>query len=113
MMLTGWSCILVLSGKYDDLFNFVIFGSWILYAMATASVFVLRIRRPDLPRPYKTLGYPVVPALFLVGAAVLEVRTLIDKPRQALTGIVLILLGLPFYFYWKNRAAKAPFDSPK
>jgi APA family basic amino acid/polyamine antiporter len=113
MMLTGWSCVLVLSGKYEDLFNFVIFGSWILYAMATASVFVLRIRRPDLPRPYKTLGYPVVPALFLVGAAVLEVRTLIDKPRQALTGIVLMLLGLPFYFYWKSRAAKAPFDSPK
>jgi APA family basic amino acid/polyamine antiporter len=109
MMLTGWSCVLVLSGKYDDLFNFVIFGSWILYAMATASVFVLRIRRPDLPRPYKTLGYPVVPALFLLGAAVLEVRTLIDKPRQALTGIALMLLGLPFYFYWKSRAAKATF----
>ena len=107
MMLTGWSCLLVLSGKYDDLFNFVIFGSWILYAMATASVFVLRRTRPDLPRPYRTLGYPVVPALFLVGAAVLEVRTLIDKPRQAITGIVLMLLGLPFYFYWKSRSAKA------
>jgi APA family basic amino acid/polyamine antiporter len=113
MMLTGWSCVLVLSGKYDDLFNFVIFGSWILYAMATASVFVLRIKRPDLPRPYKTLGYPVVPALFLIGAAVLEVRTLIDKPRQAITGIVLILLGLPFYFYWKGQSAKAPADSSK
>jgi APA family basic amino acid/polyamine antiporter len=106
MMLTGWSCLLVLSGKYDDLFNFVIFGSWILYAMATASVFVLRIKRPDLPRPYKTLGYPIVPALFLVGAGVLEVRTLIDKPQQAITGIVLMLLGLPFYFYWKARASK-------
>ncbi len=110
MMLTGWSCLLVLSGKYDDLFNFVIFGSWILYAMATASVFVLRRKRPDLPRPYKTLGYPVVPALFLLGAAVLEIQTLIDKPRQAITGIVLILLGLPFYFYWRGTAQKAPVD---
>jgi APA family basic amino acid/polyamine antiporter len=108
MMLTGWSCVLVLSGKYDDLFNFVIFGSWILYAMATASVFVLRIKRPDLPRPYRTLGYPVVPALFLAGAAVLEIRTLIERPRQAITGIVLMLAGLPFYFYWKSRAPKAP-----
>ncbi|MES1257947.1 MAG: amino acid permease, partial [Acidobacteriota bacterium] len=113
MMLTGWSCVLVLSGRYDDLFNFVIFGSWILYAMATASVFVLRLKRPDLPRPYRTLGYPVVPALFLLGALILEVRTLIDKPRQAITGIVLILLGLPFYFYWRGRAEKARIDSAK
>jgi APA family basic amino acid/polyamine antiporter len=105
-MLTGWSSLLVLSGKYDDLFNFVIFGSWILYAMATAAVFVLRMKRPDLPRPYRTLGYPVVPALFLVGAAVLEFRTLLDRPRESLTGIVLILLGLPFYFYWRGRGGK-------
>jgi amino acid transporter len=113
MMLTGWSCVLVLSGKYDDLYNFVIFGSWILYAMATASVFVLRRRRPDLPRPYKTLGYPVVPALFLAGAAVLEIRTLIDKPQQAVTGMVLMLLGLPLYFYWKKRAPKASQNVPQ
>jgi len=106
LLLTGWSAVLILSGKYDDLFNFVIFGSWILYAMATASVFILRRKRPDLERPYKTLGYPFVPALFLVGAAVLEIQTLIDKPRQAVTGIVLILLGLPFYFYWRARAGK-------
>src|SRR5205807_9231660 len=103
MMLTGWSCLLVLSGKYEDLYNFVIFGSWILYAMATASVFVLRRKRPDLPRPYKTLGYPIVPGLFLAGATVLEVRTLIDKPQQAILGIVLMLLGLPLYFYWTKR----------
>jgi APA family basic amino acid/polyamine antiporter len=113
MMLTGWSCFLVLSGKYDDLYNFVIFGSWILYAMATASVFVLRRKRPDLPRPYKTLGYPIVPALFLAGAAVLEIRTLIDKPQQAITGLVLMLLGLPFYFYWKKRAPKASQNVPQ
>jgi len=93
----------VLSGKYDDLFNFVIFGSWILYAMAAASVFVLRRKRPDLVRPYKTLGYPVVPVLFLLGAAALELSTLRDRPVQSLGGILLILLGLPFYFYWKRR----------
>jgi APA family basic amino acid/polyamine antiporter len=104
LMLTGWSSLLVLSGKYDDLYNFVVFGSWILYGMATASVFVLRRKRPDLERPYRTLGYPVVPALFLVGATILEVQTLLDKPVQALMGIALILLGLPFYFYWRRRS---------
>src|SRR5262249_17667373 len=102
-MLSAWSALLVLSGKYEELYNFVIFGSWILYAMACASVFVLRRKRPDLPRPYRTLGYPVVPILFLVGAAVLELTTLWDNPIRCLEGIVLILLGLPFYFYWSRR----------
>jgi APA family basic amino acid/polyamine antiporter len=105
LMLSVWSSILVLSGKYDQLFDFVIFGSWILYAMAGASVFVLRRRRPDLVRPYKTIGYPVIPALFLAGAAVLEVSTLVTEPRESLAGIVLILLGLPLYFYWARRRA--------
>jgi APA family basic amino acid/polyamine antiporter len=102
LMLSAWSSVLVLSGKYDELFDFVIFGSWILYAMAGASVFVLRRKRPDLPRPYKTIGYPVVPVLFLAGATVLEISTLITKPRESLAGIALILLGLPFYFYWRR-----------
>jgi APA family basic amino acid/polyamine antiporter len=106
LMLCAWSSLLVLSGKYEELFDFVIFGSWILYAMATASVFVLRRKRPDLVRPYRTLGYPAVPLLFLVGATVLEISTLVTKPRESIAGIVLILLGLPFYFYWRGRTSK-------
>jgi APA family basic amino acid/polyamine antiporter len=107
LMLTAWSSVLVLSGKYDELLDFVIFGSWILYAMATASVFVLRRKRPDLARPYKTFGYPIVPGLFLVGATLLEISTLLNLPRQSIAGIVLILLGLPFYFYWRGRRSAA------
>jgi APA family basic amino acid/polyamine antiporter len=103
LMLSAWSAVLVLSGKYEELFDFVIFGSWILYGMATASVFVLRRTRPDLPRPYKTFGYPAVPLLFLAGAVVLEISTLWTKPRESIAGIILILLGLPFYFYWRSR----------
>jgi APA family basic amino acid/polyamine antiporter len=109
LMLSAWSSVLVLSGKYEELFDFVIFGSWMLYAMATASVFVLRRKRPDLPRPYKTFGYPAVPILFLAGATVLEISTLWTKPRESVAGIVLILLGLPFYFYWRRRL---PGNSP-
>ncbi len=108
LMMTGWAAILVLSGKYDDLYNFVIFGSWILYAMAAASVFVLRRKRPDLIRPYRTLGYPVVPVLFLIGAAALELSTLRERPGQSIAGILLILLGLPFYFYWSRRRGTVP-----
>ena len=108
MMLTVWSSLLVLSGKYEELYTYVIFSSWILYAMAIAAVFVLRRKRPDLPRAYKTLGYPVVPFLFLLGAAILEVTTLVHQPRESIAGILLILMGLPFYLYWTRKTARPP-----
>jgi APA family basic amino acid/polyamine antiporter len=108
LMLSAWSSVLVLSGKYEDLYTYVIFASWILYAMATAAVFVLRRTRPDLKREYKTFGYPVVPILFLIGATILEVSTLVHQPRESLAGIALILLGLPFYFYWRRTSTPTP-----
>ena len=95
--------MLVLSGRYEQLYTLVIFPSWILYAMATASVIVLRKKRPDLPRPYRTLGYPVVPVLFVFVAGMLIISTLVESPRESLLGLVIILAGLPFYFHWKRR----------
>jgi APA family basic amino acid/polyamine antiporter len=107
LTLSAWASLLVLSGKYDDLFNLVIFASWILYGMTAAAVIVLRIKRPELYRPYHTLGYPLVPVLFVLGASVLLFSTLLDRPRESFMGIGLILLGLPFYFYWKKRRGTA------
>ncbi len=98
-----WAALLVLSGRYEDLFNYVIFSSWILYGMATASVIVLRRKRPDLPRPYKALGYPVVPVLFVLVAAALLFSTMQSRPRESLLGIGIILAGLPFYAHWRKR----------
>jgi APA family basic amino acid/polyamine antiporter len=103
IVLNLWAALLVLSGKYDDLFNLVIFASWILYGMTAAAVLVLRFKRPDLERPYRTVGYPFVPVLFIVGAMVLLITTAIQRPRESLIGIGLILAGLPFYFYWKKQ----------
>jgi APA family basic amino acid/polyamine antiporter len=103
LLLSGWSCLLILSGRYNELFELVIFASWILYAMAAASVIVLRRKRPDLPRPYRTIGYPVVPILFVLVAICLLGNTFVDSPRQSLLGLVLISTGFPFYFYWKKR----------
>jgi len=105
--LTAWASVLVLTGKYDDLFNLVIFASWILYGMTAAGVIVLRFRRPDLVRPYRTLGYPAVPILFVAGTLVLLLFTAIDRPRESMMGIGLILIGLPFYFYWSKTAGRA------
>ena len=103
LALCAWSAVLVLSGKFEQLFTYVIFASWILYGMTTAAVLVLRRKRPDLPRPYRTIGYPYVPLAFVVVAAFLVLSTLIDSPRESLMGIGLIALGLPFYFHWKRR----------
>jgi APA family basic amino acid/polyamine antiporter len=101
--LSAWSAILVFSGRYDQLYNYVIFASWLLYGMTTAAVIVLRVKKPLMPRPYHTLGYPLVPILFVAAALVLEVFTLRNSPREAVAGIVLILFGLPFYFFWKSK----------
>jgi APA family basic amino acid/polyamine antiporter len=105
ILLCLWSSVVVLSGWYDDLYNFVIFGSWILYLMTAVSLFVLRRKRPDLERPYRVTGYPVVPVLFICVAGFLLVSTLQTRPRESLMGLGLMALSVPFYFYWKRRKA--------
>jgi APA family basic amino acid/polyamine antiporter len=101
--LSGWSALILLSGQYDQLFTCVIFASWILYGMTTASVIVLRRKRPDMNRPYRTWGYPLVPVLFVLSALFLVLSTLFDSPRESMLGLVIIFIGLPFYFHWKKR----------
>src|SRR3954453_3574489 len=81
-----WAALLVLSGRYEQLFTYVIFASWILYGMTTAAVIVLRKKRPELPRPYRTIGYPVVPVLFVIVAICLVISTLYDSPRESVLG---------------------------
>src|SRR5208283_6145254 len=104
MMLGGWSALLVLTGGFRQLFTYVMFASWIIYGMTTAAVMVLRRKRPDLPRPYRTLGYPVVPAVFVLVALAFIISTLYNAPLESLAGVGLIALGLPFYAYWRRQA---------
>lgn len=104
LALSGWAAVLVLSGRYEQLFTYVIFASWILYALSAASVIVLRRKRPEMHRPYRTVGYPVVPILFVLVAVTLLVNTFIESPRESILGLGLILLGIPFYLYWKKSA---------
>ena len=98
-----WACVILLSGWYRQLYTLVIFTSWILYGMTAASVIVLRRRRPDLIRPYRTWGYPAVPILFVLVALALLFSTFRTSPRESGIGLGLILTGLPFYFHWKRR----------
>lgn len=105
--LSAWSCVLILSGWYEQLYNFVIFGSWILYAMTAASVFVLRRKRPQMERPYRVTGYPVVPALFVLVAIVLLGSTLFHSPRESFMGLAFMAAGMPLYFRFRSKRQAA------
>jgi APA family basic amino acid/polyamine antiporter len=98
-----WGIVLVFSGSYDTLTDYAIFAVLIFVALATASVFVFRRRLPDAERPYRTIGYPVVPILFLLVAGWIIANTFMATPGRALAGIGLMLVGLPFYWYWSRK----------
>lgn len=99
-----WAGILVLSGSFDTLTNYVVFGSWIFYGFVTASIFVFRQKMPAAERPYKAFGYPIVPGLFLLVTAWLLLITIYSEPLQSFVGILLILTGLPIYFYLSRQS---------
>jgi len=101
------SCVLALTGSFDTLTDYVIFAAWIFYGLNTASVFIFRRRLPHVERPYRTLGYPVVPVLFLCAAGWLIVNTFLATPRQASIGVGIIALGLPLYWYFGRSAGAA------
>lgn len=94
-----WASILALSGSFDTLTDYVIFGSWIFYALITSSIFIFRRKYPDAERPYRAWGYPIVPVLFLLVSGAFLVVTMYAAPTSSFIGIGLILLGLPVYYY--------------
>ncbi|MFL6227647.1 MAG: APC family permease [Pyrinomonadaceae bacterium] len=97
----AWACVLALTGTFDQLTVYAIFALWVFFGVTAASVFVLRRRMPDARRPYRVIGYPVVPAVFVVVAAWLVVNTIQTSPVESSVGLALIALGVPVYFYFK------------
>jgi APA family basic amino acid/polyamine antiporter len=102
LVTSTWSAFLTLTGGYEALFTYVTFASVLFGTLGGAAIFVLRARRPDAPRPYRALGYPVVPALFVLGSFALVWNTLMERPTESIAGLGLVALGLPFYRYWKR-----------
>jgi basic amino acid/polyamine antiporter, APA family len=98
---------LALTGTFEDLYSLYVFTVWVFYGLQTLAVIRLRRTAPDLPRPYRTWGYPVVPILFIIGAAALTVNIWIQRPLPSTIGLGVTLLGLLFYRYWRNRGAAA------
>ncbi len=105
-----WASLLTLSGRYEQLFTYVIFAEWIFFGLTGAAVVVLRRRRPDLPRPYRAWGYPVVPVVFVLFTALLLVSTVVTDLRDSAIGLGLVLTGLPFYFLWRRKSSPATAD---
>jgi basic amino acid/polyamine antiporter, APA family len=97
-----WVCVLTASGGYEQIYTCFTFMMTATYAVTVGAVFVLRRTRPDAKRPYRCFGYPWLPALYLLVAAVFLVNTLIERPVQSLAGLLLALTGIPAYFYWRN-----------
>ncbi len=107
IVVAAWASLLSLSGTFEQLYSYVIFGFWIFMGLTVAGVIILRRKRPDLPRPYKTWGYPVTPILFILSSVFLTVNSLIRTFWNSFAGLALIALGVPVYFVWKSRR-KAP-----
>ena len=112
LLTSGWSAFLTLTGGYEALFTYVTFASVLFGTLGGAAIFVLRVRQPAARRPYRALGYPVIPALYVIGSFALVWNTLVERPTESIAGLGLVAVGLPFYWYWsarpRKRAARRP-----
>jgi len=106
-----WASILVLSGTYSDLLDYVIFAALLFYVLTVCGLFVLRKKRPDLERPYRALGYPILPGLYILMASLVMLDLLWVKPRFTWPGLIIVLTGVPVFFFWNSRREKQQLNS--
>ena len=102
-----WAACLTLSGRYDQLYTYVIYGMVLSYTLTVIGMFLLRWKRPDTPRPYRCTGYPWLPAIYVLIGAAWTLNTIITRPTQAFWGTAIVLIGIPGYLYWKRSNRKA------
>jgi len=101
-----WAALLTLTGRYNDLLDYVIFAVLLFYILTIAGLFVLRRTQPNLDRPYKAFGYPVLPAIYMGAAGLIEILLLIYKPNYTWPGLIIVVLGLPVYWIWRKKATE-------
>ena len=105
-----WAAVLTMSGRYDQLYTYVIFGMVLSYTLTVIGLFVLRWKRPDVPRPYRCTGYPWLPAIYVLVGVAWTLNTIVERPIQALCGALIVLLGVPGYLFWKH-TSRAKLDA--
>jgi APA family basic amino acid/polyamine antiporter len=98
-----WASLLALTGTFEQLFTFAMFAGILFWVLAAAAIFTLRKNRPDLPRPYKAWGYPVVPMIFIVALSGILLNTLVRRPVESLAGVALMIVGIPVYYFWNKK----------
>jgi APA family basic amino acid/polyamine antiporter len=103
-----WSVVLIFSGTYNELLEYVIFAALLFYVLTVSGLFVLRLKRPQAERPYRALGYPLLPLFYVVVCALIMVDLLIVKPGYTWPGLAIVLTGLPAYFVWRQVGRPAP-----
>jgi APA family basic amino acid/polyamine antiporter len=101
-----WASVLALSGKYDQLFTYVMLMTVLSYVLTVAGLFVLRKKKPDFARPYRCTGYPWFPAIYVIFGSLWAVNAALEKKKEALVGIVIVAAGIPFYYWWKRKKIK-------
>ncbi|NMC39654.1 MAG: amino acid permease [Bacteroidales bacterium] len=101
-----WSVILCLSGTYSNLLDYVIFAVLLFFALTILAIFILRRKQPDIPRPYKAFGYPLIPSLYIITTTVIMIILLIFKPVYTFPGLGIVLLGIPVFFIWDHNRRK-------
>jgi APA family basic amino acid/polyamine antiporter len=102
-----WAALLTVSGRYDELYTYVIFGMVLSYTLTVIGLFLLRWKRPDLPRPYRCSGYPWMPAIYVLIGVAWILNTIVRRPMEAFWSIAIVLIGVPGYLYWKRSGRKA------
>jgi APA family basic amino acid/polyamine antiporter len=106
-----WAAALTLSGRYDQLYTYVIYGMVLSYTLTVIGMFLLRWKRPDIPRPYRCTGYPWLPAIYVLVGGAWTLNTIITRPTEAFWGTFIVLIGIPGYLYWKRSNRKSASDS--
>ena len=96
-----------MSGRYDQLYTYVMFGMVLSYTMTVIGLFILRWQRPDIPRPYRCTGYPWLPAIYVLIGGAWTLNTIVTRPMESLAGTVIVLIGVPGYLYWKRLSRRA------
>jgi len=105
-----WICILCISGTYSQLLDYVVFAVLVFYILTIGGLFVLRHTRPNAERPYRAIGYPVLPAIYIVMAIFIDIVLLLYKPQYTWPGLIIVLLGIPVFYAWRmrQRTSEAP-----
>ena len=106
-----WGAVLTLSGRYDQLYTYVMFGMVLSYTLTVIGLFILRWKRPELPRPYRCTGYPWLPALYVIIGSAWTLNTIVTRPTEAFWGATIVLIGVPGYLYWKRMSRNASLTS--